>query len=68
MADDPRAMIESAERRMDDRLVRDAVRAALRWQYTLAGMGDSELVGLDAALDKELERRGLIDRAPRRRR
>lgn len=57
------ALIVRAEDRLDERFLRRARRAGRTWQSILVGMPDTELAGLDVALEIELERRGLLDRA-----
>ena len=57
-------MISRAFQRMDDRFLSDARRSAIQWQPALMGLKDAALAGLDVAIEIELERRGMLDRAP----
>ena len=59
---EPSALILHASSRMEENLLRRAIKAGRQWQAIVTGMPDHELIGLAAAMDKEMERRGLSDR------
>lgn len=53
--------IASWAQRSDEKLFTEALRAARRWLGQVHEMRDAELIGVAAAVHKELGTRGIID-------